>query len=90
MSTWRLLDYDVWGNEKDGYEVNEAIPILTGITITDDATDKEIVTYLYNVRYLKTKDMRKIRLENDTDWIEIYQKKGNLPLGRLEVEYDKA
>lgn len=32
---YRLIDYDVWGNDKDGYEVNQAFLTNTFIDLTD-------------------------------------------------------
>lgn len=58
MPTYSLINYfDVWGNAKDGWEVNNLCTEKTGITITDDATDKEILDYLVHVGFLATSDM---------------------------------
>ena len=47
MYKYRLIDYfDVWGNEQDGYDVNNLACILTGITITNDSTEKDIKKWL--------------------------------------------
>ena len=89
MSTWRLVDYDdVWGNKKEGYEVNHERVIKRKLEIPDDATDKEIVQLLNDIDYLITTDMRKIRLEDMGEFIEIYEKRINLPICRLERKYD--
>lgn len=89
MSTWRLVDYDdVWGNKKEGYEVNHERVIKRKLEIPDDATDKEIVQILNDIDYLITTDMRKIRLEDMGEFIEIYEKRINLPICRLERKYD--
>ena len=74
MPTYSLINYfDVWGNAKDGWEVNNLCTEKTGITITDDATDK---------------DMRKVKIDtSDGDMMEIYAVKGMQPLGRLQREW---
>ena len=36
MVKYEIYDYDVWGNEEDGYEVNDVVP--TGIFIYTDAS----------------------------------------------------
>lgn len=88
MSTWRLVDYDdVWGNKKDGYEVNHERVIKRKLEISDDATDKQIVQILNDIDYLITTDMRRIRLENMGEFIEIYEKRIDLPICRLERKY---
>ena len=40
MSKYEIFDYDIWGNEEDGYEVNDVVP--TGITIYTDASKASI------------------------------------------------
>lgn len=88
MSIWRLVDYDdVWGNKKDGYEVNHERVIKRKLEIPDDATDKQIVQILNDIDYLITTDMRRIRLEDMGEFIEIYEKRIDLPICRLERKY---
>lgn len=83
---YRLINYfDVWGNEKDGYEVNNLCTEADDLWIDDDSTLKEIAKFLVQIGFLVTSDMRKLYLEDDGTYIEIYQKKGMYPLGRLEV-----
>ena len=79
IPTYSLVNYfDVWGNAKDGWEV----------TITDDATDKEILDYLVQIGFLATSDMRKVKIDTtDGDMMEIYAVKGMQPLGRLQREW---
>ena len=40
MTKYEIFDYDVWGNEEYGYEVNDVVP--TGITIYTDASKASI------------------------------------------------
>ena len=40
MNKYEIFDYDVWGNEEDGYEVNDVIP--TGVIIYTDASKASI------------------------------------------------
>ena len=86
VNKWRLNNYfDVWGNEKDGYEVNNLCTEAEDLWISEDSTDKEICEFLVQIGFLNTSDMRRIYLEDMGDMIEIYQRKGNYPLGRLEM-----
>lgn len=83
---YRLIDYfDVLGNAKDGYEVNNLCCVFDDLYLSNDCTDKEILNYLKEIGYLSTSDMRKIRLVNYCDFMEIEQIKGNYPIGRLEL-----
>lgn len=52
-ASYKLYGYDVWGNKRDGYEVNDVLP--TGITIElpDEATDRQIVKALKDCGYLR-------------------------------------
>ena len=85
MPTYSLINYfDVWGNAKDGWEVNNLCTEKTGITITDDATDKEILDYLVHVGFLATSDMRKVKIDTtDGDMMEIYAVKGMQPFRQI-------
>ena len=80
-----LVNYfDVWGSE-EGWQVNNLCIEETKLYINDASTDKEILTFLKNIGFLNTDDKRKVYLEDLGDGIiEIYQKKDDCPLGRLQ------
>lgn len=40
MTKYEIFDYDVWGNEEDGYDVNDVMP--TGIIIFTDTSKSSI------------------------------------------------
>ena len=40
MTKYEIFDYDVWGNEEEGYNVNDVIP--TGIIIYTDTSKSSI------------------------------------------------
>lgn len=85
---YRLINYfDVWGNEKDGFEVNNLCVEKESIDIKDDASDKEILQVLVDEGFLVTSDRRKVCLVDYGmgDMIEICAKKSMYPLGRLEL-----
>lgn len=86
---YRLVDYfDVWGNEEDGYEVNNLTTIADDIIITDDATEQDILDLLYSMEYLNTKDLSKIDIEwFDPDMIELSDASNGCPICRLERIY---
>lgn len=39
---YKLYTYDVWGNARDGFQVNDVYPQSGIYTIRDDATDYQI------------------------------------------------
>lgn len=84
MRTYTLINYfDVWGNEVDGWSVNDACSEADGITITDDATEQDIIDYLYNIEFFKTNDLEKFDVEYYGDFIEISEKETQKPLCSL-------
>lgn len=88
MNQYKLIDYfDVWGNQEDGWEVNDMCTVDEEyglITITDDATDEDIVDYLIQTGYLGIKAKGKVRIEGDDSIIELFGIEDDMPLGRLE------
>ena len=40
MTKYEIFDYDVWGNEEEGYGVNDVMP--TGITIFTDTSKSSL------------------------------------------------
>ena len=86
QSTYELINYiDVWGNETDGWEINDQCVEFKDLVITDDATDKDILNYLVDIGFLTTSDMRKLVVENHSrEMIEIFEKKGMKPICRLQ------
>ena len=78
---YTLINYfDVWGNAKDGWIVNNQCVECDDVNISHDATDKEICEFLRVLGALKTSDMRRLKVEYYGDNIEICQRKGNKPL----------
>ena len=81
---YQLINYfDVWGNAKDGWEVNNMCVEEENLWLDDDCTDKEIANYLAKIGYLTTSDMRRLYFENLGGITEIYEKKGMKPLYSL-------
>jgi hypothetical protein len=89
---YKLVNYfDVWGNSKDGFEVNNLAVVENEVYISDDSTNKEIVQFLKSIGYFKkTVRMNMLDIYNDGELIEFFQKKDGMPIGRLEVEYCKS
>lgn len=89
---YRVVTYDICGNPKDGYEINEEHPFGT-VEISDSATNKEICKILHRHGKLITSDLRRLEVEDyAVGRIEIYWRKGRFPLcGLIECEekYEK-
>lgn len=80
-SSYSLINYfDVLGNAKDGWEVNNQCVECDDIHISPDATDKEICDLLKNLGMLNTSDMRRLEVYDWGDTIEIRERKGHKPL----------
>lgn len=84
---YRVVWFDVWGNEKDGFEVNNRYVTDDIVYISDDATRKEILQALYNMRIINTCDMQKLSVDDYSydSCIEVTFKNG-MPLLALETE----
>ena len=77
---YTLISYfDVWRNG-DEWIVNDSFTEFDDLYISENATNKEILTYLTKKRYLATNDMREVRIEDLGDGMEVYQVKGHMPL----------
>lgn len=75
--------FDVWGNAKDGWVINNQCVEFEDVFIAYDSSDKEILSYLKELGFLATDDMRRVCIDhcNPTDTIEICARKGMMPLG---------
>lgn len=87
VNHYKLVDYfDVWGNEEDGWEVNDLTTVEDDIVIAEDSTDEEIIDFLIQIEYLKPEARENVHLESyDNEMIEIVQTKDDYPIGRLEM-----
>lgn len=87
---YEWVSYDVWGNEEDGWEVNDASRFSDKrIIIHDDLTDLEVLKVLcaegiLNRRYIDDVDVEFL----DDYYIELTEKETGKPIGRLEKVQD--
>jgi hypothetical protein len=54
MYRWDVYGLDVWGNEEDGFEVNDSWKIGS-VRLGEDPTDEEITSALIGNGYLKSR-----------------------------------
>ena len=89
IKTWSLVNYfDVWGNAKEGYEVNNLYREFDDLHISDDITDGELIKYLKDIGFFgKSAGLNTIIVENIGDMIEFSRKRDYKPLCRLELNY---
>lgn len=84
---YRLIHYfDVWGNYFDGWEVNNQCDVTETygtITISDDASDEELIDYLIQIGYFPSKAKGNVCVDGDDMMIEFSEDNG-YPLCRLE------
>ena len=74
-NTFTLTNYfDVWGNAKDGWEVNNQCIEADDLVIADDASPKEICQGLKRINMLATSDMRRLEVVDWGDMIEVNEK----------------
>lgn len=84
---WTLYDYDVWGNEYDGWEVNDTYKVRGELEIPD--SDNDIINMLFDIGYLNDAFRFKgaFRLDwIDDGWCEIVYCRNEEPLGKLVRE----
>lgn len=91
MKKVTIWSYDVWGNEDDGFDVNNRSCFAREIDLPEDAynDDEKLVTWLIDIGFLashcKPSD---ISLDGDDMRIEIEQSENGLPLGCIEIDQD--
>ena len=87
-NTYSLIDYfDVWGNEEDGFYVNNQWVVHENIQIDDDADHRDIRDLLHKMGFLATNDASKIAVEEKGELIEIYARENMFPLMGLVPNY---
>ena len=83
---WTLINYfDVWGNEVDGWEVNDSRIERNDIAIDDSMTNKDILDKLVEVGFLTTSDMRRLAVEDMGELITVFERKGMKPICALSL-----
>lgn len=79
-TVWEIITYDVWGNEKEGFEVNNAFKVDSTyemdipVTVHNKGTEREFKAASPTDNQLrKALDLRpRIRIDTDGDDLTIY------------------
>lgn len=90
-TTWELRTYDVWGNAKDGYEVNNtfrsgSVTLRTKVEINNADTPQEFRSaYPSDSQIRMALGLRRFKLETDGDDLTIYvnRARDGYPCGEL-------
>jgi hypothetical protein len=78
-TVWETASYDVWGNARDGYEVNdvyrnhEELHLRIAVTVNNAGTPQEFLSaYPSDTQIRYALGLRRFRLDTDSDDIVIY------------------
>ena len=55
MKTYKIYSLDVWGNNKEGYEVNDLCYSGLTIELPENFTDKQLIKAMKDVGFINTK-----------------------------------
>ena len=89
MNRYKLVDYfDVWGNEEEGWEVNDLCTIFDDLYMEDDITDEDIIDYLISIDYLNSKAKEGVIIQGDGVMIELVSKENGCPIGSFELVWE--
>jgi hypothetical protein len=89
-TTWEIVTYDVQGNARDGFDVNDAyrrgsVELDLRPNIYNKGTPYEFIAYNITDRQIRAVFGVRCRLENDGDDIRVYvnRSRDGCPLGEL-------
>lgn len=83
MATWRVFSLDVWGNETDGFEVNDRCQVGT-IETSEDPPDAEIWACLLEAGIARGCISEGEFEWADESWLCIDEKETGRPVFQLE------
>ena len=90
-TTWELLSYDVWGNSRDGYEVNDSyrageVTIRCKVEVNNAGTPQEFISaYPSDTQIRRALGLRRFAIETDGDDLNVYvnRAKDSYPCGEM-------
>ncbi len=89
MAQYKVVSYDVWGNERDGYEVNAAYNTSLSIDVDDIDNDEAIVEALVEIGYLDARvNADDISITGDEYCLYLLDTHSSYPLGELQLKQD--
>ena len=95
---WQTITYDVWGNTKDGFDVNNAyesgtIDLRLKVECNNPDTDHEFLSaYPTDTQIRRALDCPRVQIECDGDDMTIYvaRSRDNYPLGEMRCISHKS
>lgn len=90
-TTWEVIDYDVWGNARDGYEVNQSfrrgtVDLRLKVEVNNPGTPQQFESaYPTDRQIRKALDLRPFKMSIDGDDTHIYvnRERDSYPAGEL-------
>ena len=97
-TTWEIRTYDVWGNAKDGYEVNDSyrageVTLRLKVKVNNAGTPQEFLSaYPTDSQIREALSLRRIKIETDGDDLSIYvnRARDSYPCGELYCTSHKS
>lgn len=66
--TFEIISYDVWGNERDGYEINDKHNTGLTVSLPEHATDKQIIDALKKEYLCSGLHTKTFSIDGDPDY----------------------
>lgn len=91
-STWELRSYDVWGNARDGFEVNDShvfardVPLRLTVETFNPGTPHEFQGATpSDAQIRRLFDCARVKLDTDGDDVHIYitRRRDGFPIGEM-------
>ncbi len=93
VTTWEVWTYDVWGNEEEGFEVNDRscidrnLELILDIEVNNPGTPQEFLSANPTNQQIRealgVKPRIKLELDGDDTYIYVNAEKNGFPLGEM-------
>lgn len=84
---WKIVSLDVWGNRKDGYEINGARYTGSVIELPSEPSDAQVRLALVRAGCIKESSrLSSLEFEGDDVLIQVYRKSDGYPIAQIRVE----
>lgn len=86
MQSFRLYTYDVWGNSKDGYDINNTFRTNIVLELKPNFSDKELIKQLNKHYFSRKHQARSFLIDGDDQFITVNSAKDYYPICELRLE----
>jgi len=81
---WDIHNYDVWGNEEDGFEVNNTFTLARDVLMSSEPTNTEILNVIKEEGLvIDNTRLKDLDIGGDDTYITINESATSYPLGDL-------